>query len=196
LPDYPGMLHLAAAVRSRCEWTDAFIRSRIGQRWGFLPSQLGLHPMSYSAFARRRCMGRSHTDLPSMAPELPSSGLERRVGVPTADERDALVALLWEKGRPVGGKRPEPPSQGKLRSTFSYSRRPAWSKLTYLCHLAFTRGAKREKRESYSVPAEYDAMKGEWDPEGVHVCAPVCTRSVSTGLVANSGVCRCGDLLV
>jgi len=156
-PDYRGMLHLAAAVRGRVEWTDAFIRSRIGQRWGFLPSQLGLHPASLPAFHRQFGMGRYHTDLPSLDAEVPDFGIARLPGSPDADEIDALSALLWERGRPTGDRVPEPPSHGKLRRTFGYREPVNWrgSKLTYLSHLKSLTVPRKDKVETYSVPADY-----------------------------------------
>jgi hypothetical protein len=163
LADYRGMLHLAAAVRDRIEWTDAFIRSRIGQRWGFLPSQLGLLGRSFPAFQRQGGMGRSHTDLPTLAPIMRDIGLCRRTGEPEEDEKTALVQLLRAVGRPSGGEGPEPPSHGKLRKTYCYRRPRRWSgaKLTYLSHLSALSVTKAEKVAEYSVPADYLTMKEE-----------------------------------
>jgi len=166
LSDYKGMLHLAAACKWDVHWTDALVRSRIGQRWGFLPSQLELHPASYPAFQRQWGMGRSHTDLPDLSGEVPDFGLVRKPGQPAGDEKIALRQVLWTHGRPKGGKGPEPPTHGKLRRTFSYrnKRRFALSfgKLTYLCHLRGLSMAKRgEREETYSVPAVYVPIKEE-----------------------------------
>jgi len=165
LSDYRGVLHLAAACKRDVAWTDAFIRSRIGQRWGFLPSQLDLHPASYPAFQRQHGMGRFHTDLPSLKPDVPDIGLVQRQGVAAEDEMIALRDLLWEKGRPTAEKAVEPPSPGKLRRTFLYRkgrRRPrSFGRLTYLVHLQGLSVEKRGVRQTYSVPAEYVAIKEE-----------------------------------
>lgn len=58
---YEGMMHMAAAVSSRPCWVDAFVRSRIGKAWGFLPSQLG--HLTYPAFSRERGLLSKTTNL-------------------------------------------------------------------------------------------------------------------------------------
>jgi len=154
--DYAGMLHLAAACRDRNEWTDAFLRARIGRRWGFLPSQLGLHPESYVAYSVGYAMRRYHTDLPDLSGDVPDIGLEYRRGVPAEDEIGALSGLLWEKGRPVAEKRAEPPSQGKLRRSYQYISSKVRRNKNYLFHIASSRVLARKDREGvYAVPADY-----------------------------------------
>jgi len=164
LSDYRGMVHLAAACCRDVAWTDALIRPRIGQRWGFLPSQLGLHPASYPAFQRQWGMGRFHTDLPSLDRDVPDIGIVQRPGRPAGDETIALRDLLWEKGRPTGGEAPQPPSPGKLRRSYSYRKgpRPLPSRrLSYLGHLRSLSVRVTGARETYSVPAEYSTIEEE-----------------------------------
>lgn len=164
LSDYHGMLHLAAACRRDVAWTDALIRSRIGQRWGFLPSQLELHPASYPAFQRQWGMGRVHTSLPDLSPDVPDIGLIRKPGQPAEDEMIALRSHLWREGRPRGEKAPEPPSHGKLRRTYRYRtrwrQRGSFGQPSYLCSVGRASIAARgERKDSYSVPAEYEPIK-------------------------------------
>jgi len=171
MSDYRGVLHLAAACRRDVSWTDAFIRSRIGQRWGLLPSQLELHPASYPAFQRQWGMGRVHTSLPNLDPEVPDFGIVRRTGQPAEDEMIALRDLLWEKGRPKGGEALEPPSHGKLRRTFVYRtcwrQRGSFGQPSYLNEIKWASISKRGEREGYSVPDAYIPMsekKGLFSP--------------------------------
>jgi len=108
-------------------------------------------------------MGRSHTDLPPLSPIVRDIGLVLRKGVPEAGEITALTTLLRRVGRPKGGEAPKPPSHGRLRKTYRYSkagRRPG-SKLTYLSHISSLSVTKGVKEVSYSVPADYVTIKEE-----------------------------------
>jgi len=156
LPDFPGMLHAAAAVRSSVKWTDALIRSRIGKGWGLTPSQLRLHPKSYPAFCRDRELGRKrqYTDLPSCKP-VQSELLSAQRGVPDEDERLALTMFLRNQGRLVGGKRDVySPSKGEVRRSFRYTKRVSRMR-TFLSTLREARLPRVKKADLYFVPAEY-----------------------------------------
>nr|WOZ03708.1 RNA-dependent RNA polymerase [Ustilaginoidea virens botourmiavirus virus 8] len=164
LTDWRGMLHLAAACRSRVEWTTAFVRSRIGRQWGFLPSQLGLHGASYPAFARQWGTRHVHTALPYQGKTVfDDDRLSLHRGLPEPDEVYALHQFQWEHGRPKEEKETKDPSPGEIRRTYLYRRglRPRWrgSKLSYLTHLASLSVEVRRQEEKYVVPATYVSTK-------------------------------------
>jgi hypothetical protein len=112
-------------------------------------------------------MGRFHTDLPDCSPESPDFGLIRKTGQPAGDETIALRNLLWAKGRPKGGRAPDPPSVGKIRRTYGYrtGRRECargFGALTYSCHVrALSISVGGEEEREYSVPAEYVSRREE-----------------------------------
>nr|UVB78516.1 RdRp [Beticola ourmia-like virus 1] len=160
LTDYRGMLHAASACRRDVAWTDAFVRSRIGKKWGFLPSQLGLHPRSYPAFCRERSMeNRYFTCLPE-APKEPSPllrGLRRALD---PDENLATVLHQWSYGREGGRKRDEfNPSVGFVRRSYGYRSIKLWSKLTFLGKLAGLKYRTREENKMCFLPADYTSMR-------------------------------------
>jgi len=164
LADYPGMLHASAAVRVRTVWTDAFIRSRIGKKWGFLPSQLRLCERSYPGFCRTRDMAlRNHTDLP--IPEnvnVPGlSALKGREADP--DERLATTAHLFKYGRGEGRKRDVfSPSVGELRRGYSYMASKPMIRFTYLCKLAALSVPKNEVNDIVIfVPDDYVSLRDD-----------------------------------
>jgi len=157
LTNYSGMLHGAAAVRGSVEWTNAFIRSRIGKKWGFLPSQLGLHPKSYPAFSRERSMSnRIFTCLPG-PPKADSTLLLAVRRQLDPDETVAMFLHQWEHGREGGKKRDVfEPSVGSIRRTYAYRAVKPWSKFTFLSKLASLKvTARREEENLHFLPADY-----------------------------------------
>jgi hypothetical protein len=159
LSDFAGVCHMALSVSKGAKWTDAFIRSRIGKGWGLMPSQLGLLANgSYSAFVRDREMRKRRvcTDLPVR--RCGDSLLLQVLGEPDPDHINALIEHQWIHGREGGRKRDEfHPSRGEVRRSFTYVRssKPAYSKLTYRCHLRALRLSKGRERKTYSVPDLY-----------------------------------------
>jgi len=133
--DYAGMMHIAKACSISPAWQDAYSRTRIGRRWGFLPSQLGM--FSYASYKRERQMRvrRAYTDLPTPPSlvEVPAS-LVRVVGRDaTTLEAEALRDFFWGQGRMGGCKRDVySPSCGKIRRTYCYRARPCRSFLSYV----------------------------------------------------------------
>jgi hypothetical protein len=160
LSDFAGMLHMAEAVKLSRRWEDAFWRSRIGKRWGFLPSQLGHR--SYASWLRERQLARTRTftPLPGVSELQDESGLRRIVGRdPTPVESEALRSFLWEGGRRGGLKRDVyNPSHGCIRRTYGYRARPCRSFLSFVgwgsrCH------ASNSKRPAFFLLPE------EWNTE-------------------------------
>lgn len=123
--DYQGMMHMAKAVSSRPCWVDAFVRSRIGRAWGFLPSQLGFK--TYPSYLRERGLRvkRTFTNLP-VQPGQVDSRLRCIVGRDaTPSEAEILRSFLWKEGRGGGLKRDEwAPSLGFIRRTYGYRSQP------------------------------------------------------------------------
>jgi len=133
--DYAGMMHMAKATCISPAWQDAYSRTRIGRRWGFLPSQLG--HTSYASYKRERQMlvRRTYTDLP-LPPsevEVPAS-LVRVLGRnATPLEVEALRSFFWGQGRMGGLKRDVfDPSCGRIRRTYGYRAQPCKSFLSYV----------------------------------------------------------------
>ncbi|QKI79878.1 RNA-dependent RNA polymerase [Erysiphe necator associated ourmia-like virus 48] len=161
LADYPGMLHAAKAVAWSVPWTDAFIRSRIGKKWGFLPTQLRLNPKSYVAHERHRSMwNRNFTCLPEAPRELSTSLLPVRRQL-DPDERVALFLHIWATGREGGRKRDVfNPTVGFVRRTYQYRAVRPWSRLTYLSKLkALKVPAGRGEEELRFLPADYVSIR-------------------------------------
>lgn len=172
ITDFAGILHFAKACKVAGRiWEEAFVKSRIGKKWGFLPSELGLDCRSYVVWKRQAgiiSMGRVQT--PLLAPDMsPSVDLVRRDGVPSSDERLALTDHLYTNGRAVEGKwGPFNPSRGEtIRSRTYIKSRRCWRQMSYRCHLVSARVGKEQKRktEGYYVPAEYGRMRKEWGRE-------------------------------
>jgi hypothetical protein len=134
LTDYAGMLHMAEACGADPRWQDAFTRSRIGRRWGFLPSQLG--HSSYASWCRERQLlrRRHYTDLPVCPAHRDEEGLRRIVGRdPTPVETEALRSFIWENGRKGGLKRDRwNPSVGSIRRTYRYKAQPCRYSLSFV----------------------------------------------------------------
>jgi len=161
LTDSVGMIHMASAVADDARWTDAFVRSRIGKSWGFLPSQLGLSSRSYPAFCRQREMTatRYHTPLPWSAPVAPSSLLVSLGREALPHESEATRALLWQEGREGGSKRDVPDwSRGQVRRSYGYVKpnrllgspslaRKFGRELTFVSQLRSLRVKRKPKRD-------------------------------------------------
>jgi len=130
---YEGVMHMAKAVSSRPCWVDAFVRSRIGRRWGFLPSQLGFR--TYPSYLRETVMAikRHHTRLPT-SPNLLDTRLRCVRGRDaTPVEAEELQEFLWENGRGGGLKRDVwQPSPGAIRRTYLYRALRYWSRLSFV----------------------------------------------------------------
>lgn len=154
---YCGMMHMASAVSSRPCWADAFVRSRIGRRWGFLPSQI-LPLRTYPAFLRERVMliNRHFTPLPE-APNTVDTRLRCIRGRNASPvEAEALRVFLWENGREGGLKRDVwSPTPGFIRRTYQYRTRRCWSWLSF-AGWAFRGRAPRVKERVYFLPEEAD----------------------------------------
>jgi hypothetical protein len=156
---YSGMMHMAAAVRSNPCWTDAFVRARIGRRWGFLPSQLGL--WTYAAYLRERQLARSRhfTPLPAVGEPQDETGLIRIRGRdPTPVEAEALRSFIWEHGRRVGLKRDVyEPSHGHIRRTYSYRVTPCRSFLSFVGYgtRLFLSQASKRKSGFFLLPEDW-----------------------------------------
>lgn len=155
---YSGMLHMAQAVRGKPAWEDAFSRSRIGRRWGFLPSQLG--HSSYASWLRERQLARSRwfTELPSRAGAQDEQGLVRIRGRdPTPVEAEALRSFLWEHGRRGGLKRDVwEPSPGHIRRTYLYAAQPRRSYLSFVGWSKKGVFAPGKKTGFFLLPEEFE----------------------------------------
>jgi len=161
LTDYPGMLHAAKAVAWSPQWTDAFIRSRIGKKWGFLPSQLRLNPKSYACHERARSMwNRNFTCLPEPPKEVSTLllAVRRRLD---PDEQVALFLHQWATGREGGLKRDVyRPTVGCVRRTYQYKAVKPWRFLSYLGQLrALKVPAGRGEEELRYLPANYVSIR-------------------------------------
>nr|UJQ91976.1 MAG: putative RNA-dependent RNA polymerase [Botourmiaviridae sp.] len=167
LTDYPGMLHAAAACRGSLAWTDSFIRSRIGKKWGFFPSQLGLYDRSFVAFCRERELGRRRlwTPLPVLSNENDPELLAVRREL-DPDEKLATTFHIVNFGRSGGMKRDQMRlSIGALRRTYMYRQSAPWRTQTYLSVLGGIK-AKRlfvHKEEQVRYVPQYYTSKREED---------------------------------
>jgi hypothetical protein len=176
---YAGMLHGAeACLWSGRVWVDAFMRSRIGSRWGFLPSQLGFFDTkSYLAFKRERKMrcdlGRSPSAIPARL-SCRSDLLQMRTGAPDPDEVHALVLHQWHFGRDKEKRETElRVSVGEFRKSCIRTvcksgclhclatRRLGKLRVfpSYLNHLAGLPLSTHNKRRVYFVPAGYISQR-------------------------------------
>jgi hypothetical protein len=155
LTTYEGMMHMVKAVSSRPCWIDAFMRSRIGRRWGFLPSQIGM--FTYSSFKRERTMllRRYFTKLPGAPSMEPPASLRRINGRgPTPSEAEALRCFMWAEGRWGRMKRDEwNPSPGFIRRTYGYRSRPARSYCTFV---GWRTRPSRQTADFVLVPDSYE----------------------------------------
>jgi len=160
LTDFPGMLHMAKACSVDPKMMDAFSRTRIGRRWGFLPSQLG--HLSYASHLRERQMriSRTYTDLPVDPSEVSIPASLRRVcgRDATALEAEALRSFFWSEGRIGGLKRDVfSPSCGKVRRSYDYRVRPCKSFLSFVGSRIPKLCALRQKAPSFFLlPEEFE----------------------------------------
>nr|WAK77910.1 MAG: hypothetical protein [Botourmiaviridae sp.] len=160
LTDYSGMLHMAAAVSaSGPQWVDAYQRSRIGRRWGFLPSQLG--HSTYAAYLRERQMLRTRvpTRLPDLEQiEIPASLRKVTGRDPSVREAEILRDFLWQTGRLGGLKRDVfSPSCGKIRRTYRYVAQPPRSFLSFAVKREMVRRDRRRPATGFFLlPEEAD----------------------------------------
>jgi len=177
--DFPGMVHMADAVRVSQGMVDAFQRCRIGRRWGFLPSQLGHY--GYPAHLREQGLRtyRNYTPLPEPLSKCSfPEELVRVVGRdPTPVEAEALRAAFWRHGRMGGLKRDVySPSCGSVRRTYSYRKVPLRSRLSYVgTNRTRLSAAGVKAPDFFLVPAswiseeemkgidDFDRFRSEWD---------------------------------
>ncbi|QGY72573.1 RNA dependent RNA polymerase [Plasmopara viticola lesion associated ourmia-like virus 43] len=133
LPGYLGTLHLARACAPSARWSDAFVKSRIGRKWGFLPSQLGLHRSSRAVWRREVSMRKSrfYTDLP--CPDVVrDEAIDLIRGYdPDPDETRALQAHMFAHGRTVACREIYSPSIGTVRRSYRYRLSPPWKSLSF-----------------------------------------------------------------
>jgi len=162
LTDYKGMLHAAKACSISPQWSDAFVRSRIGKKWGFLPNQIGLHPKSYACFDRRRSMWNRHfTELPDAPGERSTCllGVRRPLD---SDERLAMVAWQYAHGREGGRKRDVwAPTVGAIRRTYRYRGAKPWRFRSYISEIRALKCTYREERKEVDMcflPADYTSI--------------------------------------
>jgi hypothetical protein len=153
LTSYRGMMHMAKACASRPCWESAFTRSRVGRRWGLLPSQVG--HKTYASFLRERSMlvRRTYTALPE-PPGGQDSRLRRVVGRhASAVEKEKLQSFLWAHGRGGGLKRDEwNPSPGYIRRTYGYRSKVPWRTLSFVSFKF--RGKENPSKTAYYLPAD------------------------------------------
>jgi hypothetical protein len=172
---YAGMLHGAeACVWAGRPWAEAFVRSRIGKGWRFLPSQLGLlQTGSFSAFRRERFLrqglGLMPSDLPCHPPVV-SKMLLMCTGTPDPDEVDALIDHQWRYGREKQKREKDIVlSVGQYRKGLVYrnqAKRTLRGLAARRCFGTFwsydpCRASRPRKRSVYFVPEEYTSWKEE-----------------------------------
>jgi len=160
LTTYDGMLHAAAACRDTVAWTDALIRSRIGRKWGLLPSQLCLTRRSRVAWRRETTMrkNRVFSELPVVDQLHHNPQLEWIKGVPDPDEKEALLDFFWRWGRDGGRKRDVfSPSIGEVRRSYRYRKIPIRSILTFVGQLRSPVASGNKRSDSYLIPIEYES---------------------------------------
>nr|UYL94561.1 MAG: RNA-dependent RNA polymerase [Botourmiaviridae sp.] len=160
LTDFPGMLHAAASVRHSVTWTDAFVRSRIGKKWGFTPSQLGLHRLSYPAFCKDREFAnrRLFTEMPTndTVSQTKLSSVSRALD---HDEQLAVTMYMVDNGREGGAKRDVfSPSVGEVRRSFRYRRTKYWRHGSFLSRVAQENLPAASKVSLRFVLVEYESM--------------------------------------
>jgi len=133
LPGYAGILHAAKAYSISPSWTTAFVKARLGRKWGLMPSQLGLDKRSHAAWRRETTMRKKRffTELPIRKVETDPEIELRRGETPDPDETAALVAHIFSHGRYVGDRERFDPAIGVIRRSYRYRRIPLRSPLSY-----------------------------------------------------------------
>lgn len=160
ITSYEGMLHAAAACRHSVVWTDAFVRSRIGRKWGFLPSQLGLTVKSRVAWRRETSMRKTRifSELPGLDQLAHNPQLEWIKGDPDPDEKEALLDFFWIWGRDGGRKRDVfSPSIGEVRRSYRYRKIPIRSVLTFVGQMRSPVASGNKRLGSYLAPVNYES---------------------------------------
>jgi len=133
LPGYSGALHLAKACSATPQWSEAYVKARLSRRWGFLPSQLGLHAASRCAWRRELSMlkRRLFTELPlPLSQRDPEISLGRGL-VLDPDEKEALTDHVFSHGRCVNSRETYSPSIGAVRRSYRYRKLRLFSVLSY-----------------------------------------------------------------
>ncbi|QKI79890.1 RNA-dependent RNA polymerase [Erysiphe necator associated ourmia-like virus 60] len=133
LPGYAGILHAAKAYSISPSWSTAFVKARLGRKWGLMPSQLGLDKRSHAAWRRETTMRKTRffTELPIRKVETDPDIEIRRGETPDPDETAALVAHIFSHGRFVGDRERYDPAIGVIRRSYRYRRIPLRSPLSY-----------------------------------------------------------------
>jgi len=133
LPGYAGILHAAKAYSISPSWSTAFVKARLGRKWGLMPSQLGLDRRSHAAWRRETTMRkrRFFTELPIRKVETDPNIEIRRGETPDPDETAALVAHIFSHGRYVGDRERYDPAIGVIRRSYRYRKIPLRSPLSY-----------------------------------------------------------------
>lgn len=161
---FSGMLHMAEAVRGSPSWESAFVRARLGRRWGFLPSQLG--HSSYASYKRERHLlrRRYYTPLPSSDSSQDMTGLRKLYGKPTDLEAESMRKLIWSEGRRGGCKRDVfEPSCGQIRRSYGYRARPCWRNLSFVSPDSRARRlcVQNKSPDFFLVPDEFETVEEE-----------------------------------
>nr|WAK77957.1 MAG: hypothetical protein [Plasmopara viticola lesion associated ourmia-like virus 41] len=133
LPGYAGILHAAKAYSISPGWSTAFVKARLGRKWGLMPSQLGLDRRSHAAWRREVTMRkkRLYTELPVPKVETDPKIEIRRGETPDPDETAALVAHIFSHGRVIGSRERYDPAIGVIRRSYRYRKIPLRSPLSY-----------------------------------------------------------------
>jgi len=133
LPGYAGILHAAKAYSISPSWSTAFVKARLGRKWGLMPSQLGLDRRSHAAWRRETTMRKKRffTELPIRKVETDPNIEIRRGETPDPDETAALVAHIFSHGRYVGDRERYDPAIGVIRRSYRYRKIPLRSPLSY-----------------------------------------------------------------
>ncbi|QGY72571.1 RNA dependent RNA polymerase [Plasmopara viticola lesion associated ourmia-like virus 41] len=133
LPGYAGILHAAKAYSISPSWSTAFVKARLGRKWGLMPSQLGLDRRSHAAWRREVTMRKTRlfTELPLPKVETDPMIEIRRGETPDPDEAAALVAHIFSHGRVIGNRERYDPAIGVIRRSYRYRKIPLRSPLSY-----------------------------------------------------------------
>jgi len=158
LPSFAGLLHAARACSGSSAWSTAFVKARLGRKWGCLPSQLGLNRSSHAAWRRETSMRKTRlfTELPGLGRVPLNPGVEWCSGSPDPDETEALAAFFFAHGRDGGDQREYLPSIGEIRRSYRYRKVPLWRPLSYR---GWAVDRPTPARDSYLCPADYESCR-------------------------------------